>query len=123
MKRFLLKWFVNTIAVAFVVKILPGVYADSFGALLMTSLFLGVFGPLLRIVLIFFTLPLFILSLGLIYFIINGFILYIASVLIPGFTISSFWGAVLASLIISLMITLINWFIKDDNNPKIIVYR
>ena len=123
MKNFILKWLVNTIAIALVVKILPGVHCESISSLLLTSLFLGVIGPVLRSILIFFTLPLFILSFGLIYFVINGFILYLVSGIIPGFSVSSFFNAFIASLLISLIVTLINWLVKDDRKNVIIVKR
>jgi putative membrane protein len=124
MKNFIIKWIINTIAVAIVVKILPGITVDSFGSLIMASLLLGVIAPILRALLIFFTLPLFILTFGLIYFIINGFILYLIAGIIPGFDIASFWWALLASLIISLSVSLINWIIKDDKDKdNVIVIR
>jgi len=122
MKSFIIKWLINTIAIAVVVKILPGLSVDSFGSLIFTSLLLGVIGPILRALLILFTLPLFILSFGLIYFIINGFILYLIAGIIPGFEIASFWWALLASLIISLLVSLINSVIKDDRS-NVIVYK
>ncbi|MBD3168956.1 MAG: phage holin family protein [candidate division Zixibacteria bacterium] len=120
MKDFLIKWLINTVAVAIVVKILPGLYAESLGSLLLTSLVLGVLGPVLRVILIFFTLPLFILTFGLLYFIINGFILYFISGIIPGFEVSSFWMAFLASLLISLIVSVLNVFFKDKDRVVIV---
>ena len=122
MRHFLLKWIISTISIAIVVELLPGIQFDSFTSLLLTSLFLGIIGPFLRAIMILFTLPLFLLSFGLIYFVINGIILYIASGLIPGFSVDSFWAALLASLLISLAVTLINWLIKDDRK-RVVVYR
>ncbi|MBD3233454.1 MAG: phage holin family protein [candidate division Zixibacteria bacterium] len=122
MKNFVINWIVNTLAIALVVEILPWIEYDSFGALVLTSLFIGVFGPIIRAILILFTLPLFILTLGLIYFIINALILYLASAIISGFSVDSFWAALIGSLLISLVSMLINWMIRDDRD-KVIVYR
>ncbi len=122
MKNFVINWIVNTLAIALVVEILPWIEYDSFGALILTSLFIGVFGPIIRAILILFTLPLFVLTLGLIYFIINALILYLASAIISGFSVDSFWAALIGSLLISLVSMLINWMIRDDRN-KVVVYR
>lgn len=123
MKNFIVKWLINTIAVAVVVKILPGIATDSFGSLILASLLLGVIGPILRAILILFTLPLFILSFGLIYFVINGFILYLIFEIVPGLEVETFWWALLASLIISILVSLINWLIKDDRKNVIVIKR
>ena len=121
MKEFLIKWLINTVAVAIVVKILPGIHSESLGSLLLVSLVLGVLGPVLRAILILFTLPLFILTFGLLYFIINGFILYFISGIIPGFEVSSFWMAFLAALLISLIVSILNVFFKEQN--KVVIVR
>jgi putative membrane protein len=123
MKAFILKWLANAVAIAIVVRLFPGIECDSVVSLLLTSLFLGFIGPVVRTILIIFTLPLFIMTLGLLYFVINGLVLYFASGLIPGFSVSSFWTALLASLVISIVVSVINFLIADDKRERIIIRR
>jgi putative membrane protein len=112
-KRFLIKMIITSAAVLVVVKILPWAEVSDPGALIVTALLLGIFNSILRPLLIILTLPINILSFGLFILIINGLILYLIAVLVPGFEISSFGAAVLASILISITAGTINWMIRD----------
>jgi putative membrane protein len=57
---------------------------------------------LLKPILIVLSLPAILLTLGLFTFLVNGFLVWLAANLIPGFSIS-FWAAVLAGMIVSLV--------------------
>lgn len=107
---------ITSAAVLVVVKILPWVEISDPSALIVTAVLLGIFNSILRPLLIILTLPINILSFGLFIFIINGLILYLISFLVPGFEISSFGAAVLASLLISITAGIINWMIRDKRH-------
>lgn len=115
-KRFLIRMVITSAAVLVVVKILPWVEVSDPSALIVTALLLGIFNSILRPLLIILTLPINILSFGLFIFIINGLILYLIAFLVPGFEISSFGAAVLASLLISITAGIINWMIRDKRH-------
>lgn len=115
-KRFLIRLVITGAAVMVVVKILPWVEVSDPSALIVTALLLGIFNSILRPLLIILTLPINILSFGLFIFIINGLILYLIAFLVPGFEISSFGAAVLASLLISITAGTINWMIRDKRH-------
>ena len=117
--RFLIKLVITSAAILVVVKILPWVEVSDPIALIVAALLLGIFNSILRPVLIILTLPISILSLGLFIFIINGLILYVISVLVPGFEIANFGAAVLASILISIIAGVINWTIKDNRPEKV----
>jgi len=80
------------------------------GAILAAAI-LGVFNALIRPLLLLLTLPLNILTLGLFTLIINGFLLYLVSKVTPDLIVHGFWSAVLGSLIISLISSLLTWLI------------
>ena len=115
-KRFLIRIVITSAAVLIVVRILPWVEISDPGALIVTALLLGIFNSILRPLLIILTLPINILSLGLFIFIINGLILYLIAILVPGFEISSFGAAVLASILISITAGTINWMLRDKRH-------
>lgn len=84
--------------------LLPGIdHNDNWGALALVVLLLSLFNLILKPLLILATLPFIILTMGLGVWIINAVLLYFAAHLVDGFYVSSFWSALGASLIISLV--------------------
>ena len=77
----------SAVALLIVAKILPGIQVDGIGpallAALVTGLVSGTVGLLLKIIL----LPFILLTLGIVYFLINGLMLKLASEFVPGFRV------------------------------------
>ena len=113
MRTFLIRWSVTSLAIFIVANLSGLLYIESLQALILGSLILGILNVFLRPVLIFLTLPLTLFTLGLFIFVINGFILYTVAGLVPGFQVLSFWSALLAALLISIVCALINHLIKE----------
>ena len=105
---FLTKVLLNAVSVGITAAILPGVDVSGIKSLLLAGFILGVFNAIIKPLLLFLTLPVTILTLGLFALVINGFVLYLTSLVVGGFTISSFWMAVLASIIISIVSAILN---------------
>jgi putative membrane protein len=78
---------------------------------LLAAAALGMLNAFFRPLLIFLTLPINILTLGLFTFLINALMLKIASEAIPGFDVHGFWTAVIGALIIGVVSWLLNLFI------------
>ena len=93
----LLRWILNALALLLVTRIVPGVTVDGFYAALIVALVLGVVNALIRPILIFLTLPINILTLGLFTFVINALLFWFVSTFVKGFHVSgfaaAFWGA------------------------------
>ena len=119
MRRFLLKWLVTTISIFIVANLFHLIHFEDLGVLVLASLVLGILNVFVRPVLIFLTLPINILSLGFFTLIINAFLLYLASFIVPGFEITSFWKAFWAALLISLVSAMINFIIHKESNVTI----
>jgi len=105
--RFLGHWITVTLALAVTVWILPGVHVDSFPALLVGGLVLGLINAVVRPILILLTLPLTVVTLGLFLFVVNGLAFGLASALVPGFTVRSAFWAILGALVVSV----VSWFV------------
>jgi len=105
--RFLINWFLYAFAIVLTAWILPGVRLDGFFAALVTAAILGLVNGILRPVLFIFTLPLTILTLGLFIFVLNAFMVLLAAAIVPGFTVTGFWWAVLFSLVLSVFVYLL----------------
>lgn len=117
-QRFLVKLLVTIVALLVVVKISPWAEVDDPVALLVAALLLGIFNTILRPVLILLTLPVNILTFGLFIFIINGLILYVISLLVPGFYLSGLAAAIFTSILVSLTAWAINLLIGDGGGRR-----
>lgn len=99
----LIRWVVSTIAIVLTARLLPGVHVTNFTAALLAAAVLGIVNAVLKPLLILFTLPLTILTLGLFTLVINALLILLVSALVPGFYVDSFWWALLFSIITSLI--------------------
>jgi len=80
----------------------------------LAALVLGVFNALIRPVLIFLTLPINFLTLGLFTFVINGLLLWLVASLVTGVAITGFWWAVLAALVVSFIVSIVDGLLDDE---------
>ena len=105
--RFLLHWIVTALALAVAAYLIAGVRIDSWVALGVASLVLGIVNAVVRPVLVIMTLPVTILTLGLFYFVVNGITFGLAAYLVPGFEVDSLWAAILGAIVVGLT----SWFV------------
>jgi putative membrane protein len=108
MLRILLQWLINATAVYVTAHMLPGISIRNFTAALVVALVLGLINTLLRPVLIFFSIPFLIVTLGLFMLVINALMLQFAAMLVNGFAVESFLWAMLGSLCISIVAWLLS---------------
>lgn len=107
----ILVWLLNAVALLAVAYLLPGITVASFGAALIAALVLGLLNMLVKPVLVFLTLPITIVTLGLFLIVLNALLFWFAGSILKGFQVAGFWwalaGAVLYSLISGLLSRLI----------------
>lgn len=108
MTRLILKWVLNSFALYFVMKLIPGIQIDRFQDLLVATLVIGLLNAFLRPVIILLTLPVTMMTLGLFTLVINGLMFYLAAYLVRGFHVTGFGTAFLAALIFSLFSFVLN---------------
>lgn len=99
----LLQLVVAGLAIIFTAYLLPGISVDDFLTGTIIAALLALLNLTIKPVLIFLTIPITLITLGLFLLVINAFLVIIASLIIPGFTVDSFWWALLFSLILSLV--------------------
>lgn len=98
----LIKWLLNSIIILILPFIIRGIYVENFITAIIVALVLGLLNALLKPILVILTLPIAILTLGLFLLVLNGLIIIIASKLVPGFSISNIWYAILVAMILSI---------------------
>ncbi|MCX6178581.1 MAG: phage holin family protein [Chlorobiales bacterium] len=101
MMNILIQWLINALAIYATAHILSGIHIKSFGAAILVALVLGLVNAIVRPVLVFFSIPFIIVTLGLFLLVINALLLQLSASLVGGFSIDSFWWAVAGSLVIS----------------------
>ncbi len=108
MAHLFLVWLINALAVYATASLLGGIYVKSFWSALLVALVLGLINAILKPVLIFFSIPFIIVTLGLFLLVINAVMLMLAAQLVSGFAVDGFWWAVLGALLISLISLLLS---------------
>lgn len=91
--------------------LLEGLYFDTIGSFLVAGIVLSIFNAIIRPVMLLFTLPINLLTLGLFTFVVSGTMIKITSLVVDGMSISGFWTAVLAALIISVINSVLSWLV------------
>ena len=97
------KFIITSLSVFGLAYILPGVEIINFWTALLVTVVLALLNLFLRPILLLLSIPINILTLGLFTFVINALIVMLVDYLIAGFNIDGFGWALLFSLIISLV--------------------
>lgn len=113
--KLLIAWLVSAIAIIIAAYLLPGVQLTGFGSALIAAIIIGLINALLRPLFILFTLPLNILTLGLFTLVINAVLILLASNITPGFEVNGFWWALLFSIILTFVNTILSSFVKKHD--------
>ena len=120
MKTFVLRWISNTLALCLTALILPGIWfreGQGYTAIL-AALVLGLLNAFVRPVLLFLTLPLNILTLGLFTILLNAAIFFSLGYIVPPLMIRNYPWAILGSLIFSALTTLLSWLLHERPEIK-----
>lgn len=99
----LINWVVSALAIMVTAYLLPGVHIEDFLTAFIVAVVLGVINAVLKPILIIFTLPITLLTLGLFTFVINAFLIMLTSSVVPGFKVDGFLWALLFSIVLSLV--------------------
>lgn len=99
--RLALSWVLNAVVLALVAWLLSGVtFNGSVGTLVIAAAVFGVLNTLLKPILKLLTFPLAIFTLGLAWFGVAMFMLWLTDAIVPKFDISGFWTLVWATIIV-----------------------
>ena len=110
----ILRLLLNAVAVFALANILTGVYVDGYISAIIVAIVLSILNLLVKPLLVVFTLPATILTLGLFLLVINGVIILLADKFIDGFSVKNIWWAILFSVLLSILQSLLQSFLKTD---------
>ena len=115
--KLIVKILLTAIAVVIIAEFLPGVEIANYSSAIVVAIVLGLLRVTVKPLLIFFTLPATIVTLGLFLLVINAVIILLADYFVSGFAVSGFWIALLFSLLLSLFQSVL-YSLLNENKEK-----
>lgn len=115
MPQFFLTWLVAAVSLVITAQVVPGFDVDTFTAAAIAAIIMGLINAIVRPILVLMTLPLTILTLGLFLLVVNAISIGLVAYLTPGFTVTGFFPAVVGSLVLSFVSSLLSKFVGTDN--------
>lgn len=83
--------------------ILPGIGVDKLSTALIVAIVMALLNLIAKPILVFLTLPATIITFGLFLLVINAVIVLLAEYLVPGFTVTNFWWALIFSVLLTFL--------------------
>ena len=118
MGKFFAKTIATAVAVLFAAYILKGVHVDSTVTALIVAVVLGLLNSFIKPILIILTIPITIVTLGLFLLVINIIIVKWAAGLVPGFTVDGWFTALIFSLVVSFVSSIIEAIIGTNKKDS-----
>ena len=98
----LIRLIITTILVIIIARFLPGISVQDYTSALWVALVLGLLNAFLKPILILFTLPATLFTLGLFLLVINAVVILVGDYFVDGFVVNGFWSAFIFSILLSL---------------------
>lgn len=106
-----MKWWqrvvLNTVIFLVLASFLNGFYVADWTAAVLAAVILSLLNAVVKPIVSLFSLPLTFLTFGLFYFVVNGWMIWLTSYFVSGLSVNSFGQAIVVSLILSVVNSLI----------------
>lgn len=114
--KLLIKLLLNGLAVFAMAALLPdnGIAISGYWYAIIVAIVLAVLNTFLKPLLVLFTIPITVVTLGLFLLVIDALILWLAGSLLDGFYVNGFWWALLGSLILALITSVLERLVYDE---------
>lgn len=113
--RFLTRWLVSSLGLWIAASFLDNSinYGESFMVIVVAGLILAIINTIIKPILVIFSLPALLYTMGLFVIVINGFTVLIASKLYSPLEVTNFWAAIFAGMVIGLVNYLVTTILED----------
>lgn len=108
----LISLLVNAVAVFLAAYLLSGVTVKNFWTAIVTAVLLAIVNAIIKPILVFLTIPITILTLGLFILVINALLLMLVDAILPGLKIKNFGWALLFGVVLSIINALLSWILN-----------
>jgi putative membrane protein len=110
--KVLLNWVLSAVALWLVARLFPSLFwVRGPVAALIAALAIGFINATLGLFLKVITFPLTLVTFGLFWFVINAAMLELASAIVPGFAVRSFFAAFVGAIVLSLTNMFLRWLV------------
>lgn len=116
--QLLVRWIVLALGVMLATKIVGGIACDDGRTLVIVVLLLSFFNAILKPLLVLFTLPFIVVTMGLGIVVINALLFLLVARLVPGFHVDSFLAAVGGSVVVSLTNLAVSSFVRGSKKTE-----
>jgi putative membrane protein len=116
--RFIFRIVISAISIVITAYLLPGVHVKDLLTSLLVAIVLALLNGIIRPILIILTIPVTILTLGLFLLVINAMMIIVAVKIVPGFLVDGFWWALLFSIILSIITSLLSIGLRDERKVE-----
>lgn len=120
--KFIIKTLISAAAIVFLAFLLPGISVEgNYGYAILIALVLSLLNTFIRPLLVFLTLPATLISMGLFLLVINAAIVMMAGHFMDGFIVQNFWWALLFSILLSVINSVVSKMIYDRNKKNQVI--
>jgi putative membrane protein len=116
--KYLIHLGISGLAVMVTAYVLPGVHVNTYVTAILAALVLSVLNTFIKPLLILLTIPFTLLTLGLFLVFINACMIMLTDYFVEGFTVDSWWWALLFSIILSIATSLLEAPLATNKNNK-----
>ncbi|MEJ2542475.1 MAG: phage holin family protein [Calditrichaceae bacterium] len=113
LRNWIIRIIINATALWVVDLIFDDVWINDSGSLILAAILFGILNTIIKPVLVLFTLPLNVLTLGLFTLVINAIILELTDYWMDSITVDGFGVAILAAMLISIVSVLLQSIFKE----------
>ncbi|EDP72406.1 hypothetical protein FBALC1_14932 [Flavobacteriales bacterium ALC-1] len=110
----IIRLLLNALAVFILAHVLNGVSVDGYIGAIIVAVVLSILNLIVKPILIILTLPVTIITLGLFLLVINAIIILLADKLVDGFSVNGIWSAILFSVLLCILQSLLYSLLKTD---------
>jgi putative membrane protein len=110
---------INAVALLVTAWLVPGItFNGNWLTLVLAGALFGLFNLIVRPIVVFLSIPALILTLGLFYFVMNGLLLWLASLVLPGYKVDGLLAGILGSLVIAIVNWLFGFVFASDEKAE-----
>jgi putative membrane protein len=112
--KLLFKILITAVLVMLISHFMRGVHVANFVTSIIVAIVLGLLNIFVKPILVLFTLPVTIVTLGLFLLIINAILILLCTKIVGGFSVDSFWTALLFSIVLSVLQSIMYGLANDN---------
>jgi putative membrane protein len=112
--KLLMKIVFSSILVMFLSNVMNGVHVDNYTTSIIVAIVLGLLNIFVKPILVLFTLPVTVFTLGLFLLFINALLILLCTKIVGGFTVDSFFDALIFSTVLSFLQSIMYRLINEE---------